>query len=186
VRDLAFETGFMGEPAGWYWRDACSFAELWTSYYTDVEPESTWVADGGGIVLGYLTGCVGSRRAPSPRSAITRQLFRRGLLVRPGTAGFFWRSTADTARHPNVPSGEITDARRRTCTRICTARGAWAVEAWLDQLRALGSPGCPLGTLAENTNALALFERMGFARRGPAAARCASADCLGLLAAARS
>ena len=41
------------------------------------------------------------------------------------------------------------------------------MEAWLAQLRGLGSPGCHLGTLAENGNAIAFFERIGFARHGP-------------------
>ena len=41
------------------------------------------------------------------------------------------------------------------------------MQAWLDRLRAVGSPGCHLGTLAENTAAIRFFERMGFARHGP-------------------
>jgi GNAT superfamily N-acetyltransferase len=173
VRALAFATGFMGDPADWYWRDAHSFAEIWTAYYTDREPESTWIAEEQGAVVGYLTGCVDSRRAPSPRAAITRQLVRRQLLFRPGTAGFFWRSIADTVRSPHVPSGELSDARWPShlhTNLLRTARGRGAgrrlMEAWLDQLRGLGSPGCHLGTLAENRDAIAFFERMGFARHG--------------------
>jgi GNAT superfamily N-acetyltransferase len=174
VRAVAFATGFMGEPADWYWRDEHSFAEIWTTYYTDVEPESTFVAERDGVVVGYLTGCVDSRRAPSPRTAITRQLIRRQLLLRPGTAGFFWRSIADTLRHPHVPSGELADARwpaHLHTNLLPAARGHGAgrglMDAWLDRLRQLHSPGCHLGTLAENRNAIAFFARMGFAPYGP-------------------
>jgi ribosomal protein S18 acetylase RimI-like enzyme len=174
VREIVFSTGFLGEPADWYWRDAKSFADVWSGYYTDREPESAFVAVDGGAVLGYLLGCVDTRRAPSPRAAILRQLWRRKLLVRPGTAGFFWRSIGDALRDPHVPSGALDDPRFPAHLHIDllpAARGRGAgrglVEAWLDRLRALGSPGCHLGTLAENTSAIRFFERMGFARHGP-------------------
>jgi ribosomal protein S18 acetylase RimI-like enzyme len=174
VRAIVFATGFMGEPADWYWRDATSFADVWSGYYTDCEPESAFVATDGAAVVGYLLGCVDTRRAPSPRAAIVRQLWRRQLPVRPGTAGFFWRSVADVLRQPGVPSGELSDPRFPSHLHIDllpAGRGRGAgrglMEAWLDRLRAAGSPGCHLGTLAENTAAIAFFERMGFARHGP-------------------
>jgi hypothetical protein len=40
VRDISFRTGFMGESAASFWRHAESWADVWTSYYTDREPES--------------------------------------------------------------------------------------------------------------------------------------------------
>jgi ribosomal protein S18 acetylase RimI-like enzyme len=174
VRRIVFETGFMGESAAWYWRDAVSFADVWSGYYTDREPESAFVAVEGPVVVGYLLGCVDTRRAPSPRAAIARQVWRRQLPLRPGTAGFFWRSLADLLRHPNLPSGELADPRFPSHLHIDllpAGRGRGAgralMEAWLDRLRAVGSPGCHLGTLAENAGAIGFFARMGFARHGP-------------------
>jgi ribosomal protein S18 acetylase RimI-like enzyme len=173
VREIAYATGFMGESPAWYWRDAESFAEIWTGWYTDHEPESAFVADDGGDVLGYLVGCADTARAPSPRDAIVRQLVRRQLLFRPGTAGFFWRSLLDTWRDGDVPSGELRDRRWPAHLHINllpAARGKGAgrglVEAWLARLRALGSPGCHLGTLAENTSGIAFFRSVGFAAHG--------------------
>lgn len=174
VRRIAFETGYLGEPADWYWRDAESFAEIWSGYYTDREPESAFVAVEGDAVLGYLLGCVDSRRAPSPRAAIARQAWRRGLPLRPGTAGFFWRALGDALRDPRVPSGDLDDPRFPSHLHVDLlppARGRGAgralMEAWLARLRAVGSPGCHLGTFAENAPAIRFFERMGFARHGP-------------------
>ena len=173
MREIAFETGYMGEPAGWYWRDAVSFADVWSGYYTDHEPESAFVATHGEAVVGYLLGCVDTARAPSPRTAITQQLVRRHLLLRPGTAGFFWRSLWDTLRDESVQSGELRDPRWPSHLHINllpAARGHGAgralVEAWFERLRRLGSPGCHLGTMAENTNAIGFFGSMGFERHG--------------------
>ena len=169
VREIAFETGYMGEPAAWYWRDAVSFADAWTGYYTDHEPESAFVAALGDAVVGYLVGCLDTARAPSPRAAITRLLLQRQLLLRPGTAGFFWRSLADTLRDGSVPSGELSDLRWPSHLHINllrSARGQGAgralVAAWLERLRRLGSPGCHLGTLAENHAAIRFFRSVGF------------------------
>jgi GNAT superfamily N-acetyltransferase len=173
VRAICHQTGYMGEPADWYWRDAESFAAVWTGYYTDREPESTFVAELDGRVVGYLTGCVDSHRAPSPMSAIVRQVVARQLFFRPGTAGFFWRSLRDIAARPDLPSGELDDPRWPSHLHInllpaARGRGAGAqlMAAWLDKLRALGSPGCHLATLAENTNGIAFFRRSGFDRHG--------------------
>jgi hypothetical protein len=40
VRRISHRAGYMGEPADWFWRHAESFADVWTRYYTDEEPES--------------------------------------------------------------------------------------------------------------------------------------------------
>ena len=169
VREIAFETGYMGESAAWYWRDAISFADVWSGYYTDHEPESTFVAVEGDHVAGYLLGCLDTARAPSPRAAITRQLLRRQLLLRPGTAGFFWRSLADSLRDGSVPSGELSDSRWPSHLHINLLRaarghgaGSALVAAWLERLRQHGSPGCHLGTLAENHAAIRFFRSVGF------------------------
>jgi ribosomal protein S18 acetylase RimI-like enzyme len=174
VREIAFATGFMGEPADWYWRDAQSFADVWTGYYTDREPESAFVAVLGNSVVGYLLGCVDTARAPSPREAIARQVLRRQLLLRPGTAGFFWRSIRDGLRDPRIPSGELSDPRwpaHLHSNLMPEARGLGAgrrlMEAWLARLREVRSPGCHLGTLGENSRAIGFFGRMGFERHGP-------------------
>jgi len=169
VREIAYQSGFMGDPADWYWRDFPSFADIWTSYYTDREPESAFVAESEGRVVGYLLGCVESTRAPSPAVALARQTIRRQLFLRPGTAGFLWRSVWDAARQRPVPTGEVADPRwpshlHMNLLREARGRGAGAqlVTAWFARLRMVGSPGCYLGTLAENRAARAFFARMGF------------------------
>jgi ribosomal protein S18 acetylase RimI-like enzyme len=173
VRLIAYHTGYLGDPADCYWRDFTSFADIWTAYYTDREPESVFVAESACVPVGYLVGCVDSARAPSPAAALGRQVIRRFLLVRPGTARFLWRSIWDAAWQRHSPTGELTDPRWPAHLHInllpeARGRGAGAqlMQAWFARLRALGSPGCHLATLAENRTALAFFERMGFCHLG--------------------
>lgn len=174
VREICHRTGYMGEPADWYWRDLESFADIWTGWYTDSEPESCFVVEWQGRVAGYLTGCVDTALAPRPTAAITRQILRRWLLLRPGTAGFLWRGIADTLREGKGAGDALLDPRFPAHLHIdllpeVRGRGAGAalMRAWLGRLRERGSQGCHLITLAENGRGIAFFEAMGFERHGP-------------------
>ena len=172
VRAIAYAVGFMGEPADWYWGDFPSFANIWTGYYTDHEPASAFVAEVDGRVVGFLVGCVDSATAPTAEDAIRREVLRRFLLLRPGTAGFLWRAVRD-ARHTPAPATAVHDPRWPSHLHINLlpqarrgGMGRQLVQAWLARLRVIGSPGCHLTTMVENQRAIAFFERSGFRREG--------------------
>lgn len=59
VRRLCCETGYLGKPIDPVFEDRELFADYLTSYYTDREPESSFVLTHDGVVKGYL---LGSRR----------------------------------------------------------------------------------------------------------------------------
>lgn len=88
VRRICHETGYMGDPAGWFWRDVESFADMFSGYYTAREPESAFVVEIDGVAC------------------------------------------------------------------------------WFERLRAARIEGCHLQTMAENANAIAFFEAVGFRRFG--------------------
>ncbi|MBX3024593.1 GNAT family N-acetyltransferase [bacterium] len=172
VRRICHQTGFMGDPADWYWRHADSFADIWSGYYTDREPDSCFVAVRDEAVVGYLAGCVDSQRAPTTAKALGGAALRYGLFVRPGTARFLWRGVVDSLRQ-GAPRELAGDRRWPAHLHINLApagRGAGAgsalMTAWLRRLAALGSPGCHLGTMLENRRAVAFFQRHGFAAHG--------------------
>lgn len=173
IRRISHRVGYMGQPADWYWRHGESFADIWTAYYTDQEPESLLVSVRHGEAVGYLAGCVDSRVAPTPAQALTRYAVRYTLFARPGTATFLWRGLLDSILQRGTPSGTLEDPRWPSHLHInllpeargCGA-GAALMEAWLTRLREVGSPGCHLGTLLENERAIGFFERMGFKRFG--------------------
>jgi len=168
----------MGEPIDWQWRDAESFADMFTGYYTDREPGSAFVVEVGGIVSGYLLGCVDSGQAWNPGTVAGRHVVRRGIAFRPGTGLVVWRTIGDTV--VDVARGrlklsdlEFSDARWPAHLHIDLlppARGRGAgrrlVHAWFARLRDRGVEGCHLQTMAENTGAIAFFTSMGFRRLG--------------------
>lgn len=176
VRSICHETGFIGEPVGWLWRDVESFAELFTGWYTDHEPESASVIEIDGEVSGYLLGCVDTARAANEAVVFARQVVRRGILFRPGTAATAWRMIGDGVldvafRGVDPRDAEIRDDRWPAHLHIDLlprARGLGLgrrlMERWFAQLHAAGVPGCHLGTFAENTGAIAFFESVGFRR----------------------
>ena len=59
VRRLCCQTGFLGEPIDPVYEDRELFADFLTTYYTDHEPESSFVLELDGQISGYL---LGSRR----------------------------------------------------------------------------------------------------------------------------
>jgi ribosomal protein S18 acetylase RimI-like enzyme len=178
VRSICHATGYMGEPVDWMWRDAESFADLFTSYYTDAEPQSALVAERDGEVAGYLLGCVESRTAWNPATIFGRHFVRRGIGFRPGTAGVVWRSFADVAVGAlarRLPPVSVHDPRWPAHLHIDllpTIRGAGVgatlMRRWLDSLHEAGVAGCHLETLGENRGAIAFFESAGFRREGEA------------------
>src|SRR6188472_3145331 len=56
VRRLCCQTGFLGEPIDPVYEDHELFADFLTTYYTDQEPESSFVLEVNGEIRGYLLG----------------------------------------------------------------------------------------------------------------------------------
>jgi len=56
VRRLCCQTGFLGEPIDPVYEDRQLFADFLTAYYTDWEPESSFVLEISGEIRGYLLG----------------------------------------------------------------------------------------------------------------------------------
>lgn len=81
VRRLCCETGFLGKAIDPVFEDREIFADYLTSYYTDWEPEASFVVESDGMVKGYL---LGSRR---PRLQAVYNFLHNGVLFCKG----MWR-----------------------------------------------------------------------------------------------
>src|ERR1700759_2701247 len=76
VRAICADTGFLGQPIDPVFEDRELFADYLTSYYTDAEPESTFVCELEGEVKGYVMGS----RFPKKKEAYERRLLPRLAL----------------------------------------------------------------------------------------------------------
>jgi len=56
LRDIAWDTAFMGEPADAFFDSRQLLQDFLTAYFTDYEPQSCFVAEAGREVIGYLIG----------------------------------------------------------------------------------------------------------------------------------
>ena len=56
VRDIAWETAFLGRPADAFFSDRQILADFLTLYFTDYEPWSCFVAEADSRIVGYLIG----------------------------------------------------------------------------------------------------------------------------------
>jgi len=77
VRAICADTGFLGKPIDPVFEDRELFADYLTSYYTDVEPESTFVCEFDGEVKGYVMGS----RFPKKKDAYEKRMLP-GLVAR--------------------------------------------------------------------------------------------------------
>ena len=55
---IGADTAYFGAPVEGYMDDRYAFLDAFYAYYTDLEPEHTWVACADGEVVGFLAGCV--------------------------------------------------------------------------------------------------------------------------------
>lgn len=181
VRDL-FDRAGADSPVESLWGDRDSEAAVYLDPYIDLEPESLFVAEQAGALVGYLTGCVDSSRFPGEDARLEAVIREHALLRRPRAMRFFVRSLRDLLIARLRPTGEsrddvaagVDDPRWPAHLHIAVldrARGTGAADelmrCWLDRLRELGSPGCHLQTQVENVRAVRFFERAGFVRYGP-------------------
>jgi hypothetical protein len=173
VRTICHDTGYMGSSASFSYRDVESFADMFSGYYTDCEPEHAWVVERttDGLVVGYLLGCIDSRRAWNPTLVAARHIVLRGILFRPGTAGFYGRVIADMIRDRGVHRPKMDFDRYPAHYHINLlpeARGyaSGMYYAWIARLRSVAAPGLHGEMIAENKPALAIGERLGYRRHG--------------------
>ena len=176
LRRICCDTADAGRRVEAFFDDRELIADLLTNYYTDFEPESAWVAEQAGEVVGYLTGCRDTGR------------FRRimfGRIAPQALFKAFWRGTwwaASTRRliRCNLPTWWRLLGHRAIPLAGYPAHlhinlrpgmqgqgiGRQLINQFLAQLRAAGIPGVHLSAREDNMAALAFFEKRGFARLG--------------------
>jgi len=79
VRAICANTGFLSKPIDPVFEDRELFADYLTRYYTDIEPESTYVCELDGVVKGYIMGSRFPKRKSFYEVWLFPTLLARGL-----------------------------------------------------------------------------------------------------------
>lgn len=175
VRFICSETGFVGDPQEAIFIGREIFADLWSSYWTDREPENAFVAEVGGKVEGYILGCldtleqektwtrrvlpgVAARMAkPSWWKHPVNRTFIKAM-VRSQRWGELDLPVHEIAReYPAHLHTNIADPSLRG-QRI----GGAMMRVLLGHLGRSGARGVHLGTTSHNRQAVPFYERFGF------------------------
>ncbi len=176
VREIACDTADSGNPMERFFPDREVFADALTRYYTDIAPEATWVADDDGQVVGYLTGCLDTRR------------YLRAMAFRIGPAAFFKALGRGSLWHPltrKLISANLGDwfrgGRRQELplkeypalvhiNLRQTARGGGVgeqlMEAFLRQAKEAAIVGVHANVSEGNAGGRKFFEKFGFVPLG--------------------
>ena len=158
VHRIAADTAFFGDPVETFLDDRQAFCDAFPTYYTDREPEHSWVACSDGEVAGFLLGCVDTGQQ--------RTWFRKVL---PGLLGRAVRGAYRISKRTLIYTFQIAQAALRSeFTHVDLAQypahlhinleapsrglglGRRLIEAYLAQLRQLGIPGVYLETTSHN------------------------------------
>jgi GNAT superfamily N-acetyltransferase len=172
-----FDRAGVESPTGELWRHPASERMVYLDPYIETCPDTLFLAEVDGALVGYLTGCPDAALLPTEDDRITKALIRHKVMLRPRSLPFFARSMVDLVsakrRGDEVASGEAVDPRWPAHLHINVvpqARGTGAAQelmaAWQDWLTRHGSPGCHLQTLVENTRATRFFAKAGFVAHG--------------------
>ena len=172
IRHICCETADRGKPIGPSFHDRELFADLLTSYYTDYEPQSVWVAEHSGQVIGYVTGCLDSQRYRRITAwrIVPKAMWdaaRRGSLwsapsVRLLWAGFqTWLRGGFRIRHflRDYPAHVHINLQEGFRGRQV---GRQLVERFVEQVRDAGRPGVHASVRGDNPASCRFFERVGF------------------------
>jgi len=168
VRRLCCETGFLGEPIDPVYEDRQLFADFLTTYYTDWEPESSFVVEIGGEIHGYLLGSRKPLRNQLYSFWQNVSLFLKALTRYPRyndrsrrfirwMLAYGWREVpAAPRRIPHFHINLLPDARKMSTTRAI-------MSAYLSYLYRCGEKHV-YGQIVtfESRRGERLFERYGF------------------------
>ncbi|MFA5100573.1 MAG: GNAT family N-acetyltransferase [Candidatus Omnitrophota bacterium] len=171
VRNIAWNTAFMGNSAAAFFEDEEFLSELLTGYFTDFEPESCFVAESGNEVVGYLLGCRDSRildrvSAVSLAPRLLKELIARNILFHAKNLRFGWNMLKSlllgelaapdfSAEYPATLHINIQEGFRHSGT------GSRLMAAYLAYLKEYNVKGVRLATYSPAAGEF--FHKNGFA-----------------------
>lgn len=171
VRKICYDTGLMGDPIDPYFGCLDLYADYWMNYYTDHEPESAFVAELNGEVVGYLVGCKETsiqekthRKVILPK--IRKKLFTLGYKVDRRFFRFLWWEirSAWKGDREDPPLDDYPAHLHMNLAEGYRSMGIGSklMSIYLDYLRDNDIPGLHLATTTRNRLAIPFYQKWGF------------------------
>jgi ribosomal protein S18 acetylase RimI-like enzyme len=171
VLRIGADTAFFGAPIEKYMEDRQFFSDAFYSYYTDVEPGYSWIAEVDGKVAGFLAGCPDSRAKaglyirnvlPALLRSLTHGKYRIGPLTRD-----YLRRLVGAGFRREAPHADFSIYPAHLHINLDAGFrghgiGRKLMTAFLDQMRHSNVAGVHLKTTSMNLEACHLYESMGF------------------------
>ena len=172
IRTICSGTAYLSQPLENFLSDREVFADGLMNYYTDCEPQSLWVAEHQGQAVGYVAGCLDTRRYM--RSVVTK-IFP-GVFIRALARGVFWRKDSWNLIRCMIKSVRLGGFHRRDISELYPAHlhinlekgfrgqglGRSLVGHFFAQARSAGCPGVQVSASQDNKGACNFFEHLGF------------------------
>jgi len=178
VRNISCLTADCGNPIDGIFNNYKFVADVLTLYYTDYEPNSTFVAENKGQIVGYLTGCMdGIHYQKVMKWKILPKLVFRGLVLGAIINKQIWqilKSATKTLKECYFSISELLNGflllneypahmhinllegfRRKHI-------GEKLVNCFLKKIKLLNIKGVHVKVRSDNTGGSKFFEKMGF------------------------
>ncbi len=175
VRAIATATAGGEKSMESYFHDRESIADLLMQYYTDYEPGSFWVAVSDSLVIGYLSGCLDTKRYTR---ILTRRILPKVLSATVGR-GALWRletwhllaglvGTGFAGGRPKVNLSTYPAHLHINLRQGFRGRGIGTqlMDSFKRQVTQAGGTGIHLLAAGDNPAGHRFFEAQGFRRLG--------------------
>lgn len=170
VRHIAWETAFLGEPASVFFDGQEILEDFLTLYFTDEVPESCFVAESLGSVVGYLIGAKDAKRMnrffqTKMLPALFFKALARGIFLKRINLIFFFRCLLSFTKgefrmpdffkeYPAVLHINLKKGFRGS------GIGSKLMDAYLEYLHREKAEGVHLATLSDQASLF--FKKQGF------------------------
>lgn len=172
IRSICCETGNQGYSIDNFFSDKELFADLVSSYYTDFESESTWVAEYQNQVIGYLTGCLDTYKYNRfmkykviPKS-IFKSLFRKAFwsLKTWVILKSYFKFLFSTQSNHDLNFDQFSAHFHINIIKSFRHQGIGnkLINIFLEYSRSKNISGIYVSTFSDNAKACLFFQKMGF------------------------
>ncbi len=172
LRDICCDGADQGKPVEGIFPDREVAADILTGYYTDHEQGSTFVAESGGAVVGYVNGCFDNRRyglvmfwiiVPCAlfKAVARKTVFKKEFwamingMARNWSRLLVWRKESFHSHEGHMHIGVAQAGRGRGV-------GARLVQAFSAAAQARGVDQITVSVHSANITARGFFEHLGF------------------------